>query len=53
MSATVPSGICPECRTAGLASGRQICQACAALVLIYARLGITRSRPAGRQGAPE
>jgi hypothetical protein len=53
MSATVPPVICAECRTAGLASGRPACQDCAALALICARLGITRSRPAGRQGAPE
>ncbi len=53
MTASLPPGVCPECRTAELASGRQTCQACAALVLIYAHLGITRPRPAGRQGAPE
>ncbi len=51
MTASLPPGICPECRTP-LVSGRQACQVCAALALICARLGITRSRPAGRQGAP-
>jgi hypothetical protein len=53
MSASLPRGFCPECRTAGLASGLQACQSCAALVLIYARLGITRSLPADRQESPE
>jgi hypothetical protein len=53
MSASLPQGICPECRTAELASGRQTCQACAALALIYTRPGITRPCPAGRLGAPE
>jgi hypothetical protein len=53
MTAILPPGICPECRTAVLVNGRQTCQSCAALVLIYARLGITRPCPAGRRGAPE
>jgi hypothetical protein len=53
MSATVPPVICAECRTAGLASGRPACQDCAALALIYARPGLTRSRPADPKGAPE
>lgn len=30
-------GICPECGTAQLVNGREVCQACAALALIYAR----------------
>ncbi len=53
MTASLPRGFCPERRTAALASGRQACQACAALVLIYARLGIPRSRPADTLRAPE
>jgi hypothetical protein len=53
MTASLPPGICPECRTAELVNGRQTCQSCAALALSYARLGITRSRPADRQDAPE
>jgi hypothetical protein len=53
MSATAPPAICPACRTAELANGRPAGQVRAALALIYARPGITRSRPADRQGAPE
>jgi hypothetical protein len=30
-------GVCPECHTAQLVSGREVCQSCAALKLIYAR----------------
>ncbi len=51
MSATVPPGICAECRTAGLASGRPACQACAGAQLRppghHAILG---RRPSGRAG---
>jgi hypothetical protein len=30
-------GFCPECGTAQPVNGREVCQACAALKLIYAR----------------
>ncbi len=51
MSATVPP-VCPR-RDRRACQRPAACQACAALALIYARPGITRTRPADRQGAPE
>ena len=36
---------CPDCGTAELKDGRQLCQSCAALIVIRAREGLTRYEP--------